>query len=140
MADVRLNKAATRRFIHGVTKDFIDEVTRDVESDARRRVRVRSGRTRGQTYRVPAFASGGTIRGIVRCDSSIATIEDGGHRPHSIGQRPGGPLLTFFWEKKGHWVSLKHVNHPGAKGSRFLTGSLVDAATQRGLPFKINAF
>lgn len=40
----------------------------------------------------------------------------------------GGGRLVFFWEKVGHVVSLKSVNHPGTKANRFVQESLSAAA------------
>lgn len=60
---------------------------------------------------------------------------DRGTAAHRIN---GRPLLVFFWPKVGRVVFLRHVNHPGNKGSRWfsnvMTSSNWQAALRRAQP------
>lgn len=120
------------------TKTWMRGVTWGIERHARKMVRSRTGQTRSKTYTVAPWRAGRNVRGVVRCDSRIAVIEDRGTPPHVIAQRRGGPPLTFYWPKVGHWVRFARVNHPGTAGSRFLTGALVMAADEQGMEVKVN--
>lgn len=57
--------------------------------------------------------------------SEIAWYVIGGTRPHLI---QGNPLLHFYWDKAGGWVTFAHVNHPGTKPNDFRIEALDLAA------------
>lgn len=64
---------------------------------------------------------------IINSDHAIFVHE--GTRPHGIKAR-NAPLLKFFWNKVGHVVEFKSVNHPGSKANPFLRNAL-DAVVSR---------
>lgn len=63
---------------------------------------------------------------VVGSENPIALLHHEGTIPHVIRPRPGNKrgLLVFYWDKVGHVVSMREVNHPGTKPNRYLTDSL----------------
>jgi hypothetical protein len=47
-----------------------------------------------------------------------------GTAPHLILPKKPGGRLKFFWARKGKFMSLPHVNHPGTMANDFLTRGL----------------
>jgi len=47
-------------------------------------------------------------------------------------KNPGG-LLRFFWRKKGRWVTLRFVNHPGVPATHFLEVATTTSFHRTGL-------
>lgn len=88
---------------------------------ARRAANRRTGRLR-QNSRVRHDTSTATSdRYVIEFDEEYASYVDEGTRPHEIRPRRPGGLLVFYWPKVGKVVFLPKVNHPGYKGSQFLT-------------------
>lgn len=112
---------------------WIDRIVLDMKKRARRKVRKRTGQTRDAISVVPAVRVGRRMRGILRCDSPIAVLEDRGSQRHIIAQRPGGPVLTFYWRKVGRVVHFARVKHPGTMGSGFLTDTLIEVGGSNGM-------
>lgn len=56
-------------------------------------------------------------------NSSHAIFVHEGTRPHGIKVR-NAPMLRFFWDRVGHVVEFKEVNHPGSKANPFLRNAL----------------
>lgn len=122
---VQIDQAAIRR----IGQTHADVLTRrladQVLASARGMVRVKTG----------AVASSGTIKttknnskGVIRevwFTHPRSVLEHQGAKPHRIVPRRRGGRLVFFWAKVGHWVSLESVNHPGTRGSKFLTSPLL---------------
>lgn len=55
-----------------------------------------------------------------------------GAEAHVISAHGAG-RMRFYWRKVGHSVSFKTVNHPGQRGSYYLTHPLVFAANRYGM-------
>ena len=80
---------------------------------------------RGQKYLVRRTKSGRLL--FLRNDVPYANPIDKGARPHPIDAKQSGwdgdtarqGYLTFYWKKKGRWVSTPHVNHPGNRPYKF---------------------
>lgn len=95
-------------------------------------------------FRKPGPHLNRSIRSTVRITSTThvqadigslldhALVAHEGARPHLIFPRSPGGRLRFFWEKRGRWVSLPRVNHPGMDGVPYLTTPLVLIGTARG--------
>jgi hypothetical protein len=80
-------------------------------------------------------------RGVVGSYKSYAMSVESGASPHIIRPRAasyGGGLygrggyLRFFWVKRGRWVRMKMVNHPGQKGKHYLRNALISVGRRRG--------
>jgi hypothetical protein len=72
------------------------------------------------------------IRGDVGSELRHALVAHNGARPHPIFPRSSGGTLRFFWSRKGRWVRLSGVNHPGMDGVPYLTTPLLFIGTARG--------
>lgn len=121
---VKLDRTAVREVPIELVTPFIRDVGGQVERGARRAVRVRSGAVRASirsTFRI----QGTKVIKTIDATHERAMLEHEGAEAHSIDQRPGGPILRFYWQKVGHVVYFTHVNHPGTKGSKFLTSPLL---------------
>ena len=141
---VILNPAAIEELLHGPTGPVMrDMAGRGEAVHALARSKVRPSRVRGlQTPggRAPnVMSSGVSLRDagivqyarvpgagavvLVRFRKHYAYFVDQGTRPHEI--RPKRKkALAFYWTRLGTDVVLKSVNHPGYKGSRYLSGSI----------------
>lgn len=62
---------------------------------------------------------GRTVR--VGSDLRYAAAVEFGSRGHVIF---GRPMLRFFWERAGAWVSFRRVNHPGTPAQPYLRPAL----------------
>lgn len=81
-----------------------------------------------QTTRITGPTS---ITGRVGSELDHALVHHEGARPHTIVPRAGGGRLRFFWEKRGRWVSLPRVSHPGHGPNPYLTLPLLVIGTER---------
>lgn len=59
--------------------------------------------------------------------SEVAWFVIGGTSPHTI---QGNPLLHFYWQKQGGWVTFAHVQHPGTRPNDFRAGPMDEIADQ----------
>lgn len=75
--------------------------------ELRNSIRVSSRRTGATTFRITAESP------VVQ-----AATTNTGARPHVIRPRRA-KVLSFYWPKVGQRVALRHVNHPGNRGSRW---------------------
>jgi hypothetical protein len=71
------------------------------------------------------------VVGHVGSELNHALVHHEGARPHIIVPR-GGNRLRFFWEKRGRWVSMTRVRHPGHDSNPYLTLPLLIIGTERG--------
>ena len=76
----------------------------------------------------------------VGSDLPYAASVENGAAPHIIRPRAaalgggvyrGGRYLHFYWEKVGHRVSFRKVNHPGQEGKHYLRNALLRVARRR---------
>lgn len=121
---IQLNRTAIRAVPIELVTPFIRDVGGQVERGARRAVRVRSGAVRA-SIRSTFKISGTKVTKSISATHERAMLEHEGAKAHTIAQRPGGPMLRFYWTKVGHVVYFTRVNHPGTKGSKFLTSPLL---------------
>jgi hypothetical protein len=70
------------------------------------------------------------VAGRVEVTAKYATMVHDGTRPHVIRPRRK-KALRFLWKKKGRWVVLKKVNHPGTKARPWLWRALVEISVPR---------
>lgn len=117
---VQLDKEAVRRVPQELVLPLVRKVGRRVERGARGTVRVKSGAVRNgieSTLRTTRSKVIWTVGAYHR----RSMLEHEGAISHPIEMKPGGPILTFYWEKAGEVVHFTAVKHPGTKGSEFLT-------------------
>lgn len=112
-SDSRKLREAIRLWSLYVTEDAADRM----KQEARQAAPYKTGKLQNSIKTKPTL-----IRGNVNKTGLTVSVIQGattskGAVPHPIyPKRPGGRLV-FFWEKKGRWVSLRMVNHPGNIGS-----------------------
>lgn len=87
------------------------------------------------------FVARTVVHGEVGSNVDYAKIVHNGAEPHIIRPRAinigrglyrGGGHLHFFWRKRGQWVTLRKVNHPGQHGKFYLTRPLEVAGRRYG--------
>lgn len=73
------------------------------------------------------YVDGGHLVAAVGNDAPHVVFLVRGTRPHVIRPKPSNPRgrLFFFWEKVGHYVSPKQVNHPGTKANDFMQRAVI---------------
>lgn len=71
------------------------------------------------------------IEDTVGSELNHALVAHTGAIPHQIRPRRPGGRMEFFWEKRGRWVSLSRVSHPGMDGVQYLTIPLFIIGTAR---------
>ncbi len=69
--------------------------------------------------------SGTRLIGVVEATAPYARYVHEGTGPHPINPRRPAYALAFWWEKKGDFVVLPSVNHPGTRPQPFLRDALV---------------
>jgi hypothetical protein len=99
---------------------------RAITRTARRRVNVRSGHLRS-TIGDRTTVVGPTVLTEVYATARYARYIESGTRPHVIVPRRAR-VLRF--EIGGRVVFARRVNHPGYRGSRFLSSSVRDELTR----------
>lgn len=89
------------------------------------------------------YKSGPRVEGLkvtarIGSNASYARYVERGTRHHEIIPR-GVPhqMLHFFWLRRGKFVRLRHVNHPGMAGKHFLLRSLIVTATRYNLKIDV---
>lgn len=133
---LKLDQDAIRRVPMELVIPKVNKLADKVERGARRTVRVRTGAVKASIYRSKKVTpSKYTV--TIGARHRRALLEHDGAEDHDIDQRPGGPLLTFFWKKVGRIVYFSHVDHPGTKGSQFLTKPLLKYGLKSGFTVTI---
>jgi hypothetical protein len=66
----------------------------------------------------------GEIEGHVFAKPDYVTFIIHGTAPHIIRPHKHGGKLRFFWVRKGKFVALPYVNHPGTIANDFLARGL----------------
>lgn len=131
---IQLDKDEVREVPQRLVLPLVRKVGRQVERGARSTVRVKSGSVRNlieSSLRTTRSKVIWTIGAYHR----RSMLEHEGSLPHPIKMKPGGPVLTFYWEKAGEVVHFASVKHPGTKGSKFLTTPLLKHGARSG--FKV---
>jgi len=128
---VSLDRRAVRTVPMGFAIGRGRVVARQVRDGARGMVRVKSGAVKG-SIGMEERHTATVARFIIRADHERAMLEHQGARPHVIRPRRRGGLLHFYWERMGATVTLVKVNHPGTKGSKFLTTPLIKYGMRAG--------
>ena len=123
MARVDLDMKEVQKAAMGPAVQLVSRACRRVEAEAKRTVRVDTGRLRaslGTKMRVWVWQVRGTVGSRVR----YSLVEHNGAKRHMIFPRRKN-ALRFHWKKMGRVVILGSVNHPGTKGSFYLTTPMV---------------
>jgi hypothetical protein len=128
---ITLDRTAVRETPQRLVLPLVRKVGGQIEREARRMVRVRTGAVRGG-IRSDLRVTQTKVTWTVGAYHRRAMLEHEGSPAHTISQRPGGPILTFYWEKVGRVVRFHSVNHPGTSGSKFLVSPLVVYAGRSG--------
>lgn len=127
---VVLNPLEVQRQSIGLATRLVSRTCDDIRDSAKRRVQVRTGQTRA-TIRTSIKVTTSHVRGTVESTKKQAMILHDGSKPHVILPRKKR-ALAFYWKKIGQHVVLSGVNHPGTRGTRYLTIPLVAYGTARG--------
>jgi len=133
---VRINSVRTRKYVlDWAEQNHVAPLAREVVTDAKALAQRRSGYMRSQIRTWNKTRTAWTLTYRVGTPAPYAIFPHSGTKDHPIDPRTANGRLVFFWAKVGRVVSLRHVNHPGSKGSFFLTGPLF----ARGIPrrFKV---
>lgn len=124
MARVNINRTKSRAYARDWAEEkYVEPLSRRVLIDAKALAQVKTGYMRSQ-LRVTKRRFPLELIHRVGTPAPYAVFPHSGTRPHPIVPRRLNGRLVFFWAKVGRRVSLEMVNHPGSKGSRFLTGPL----------------
>jgi len=135
-ARYRLNHAAVNRKSQQEAIRLLSKVASEVERAAR------FGAAEGPYWTGNLAASikhkGPRVVGkevVVEIGSSLkyAASVDEGATIHEISAKKPGGRLVFFWHKKGKWMKVPYVIHPGQKGKGFLRKPMRRAAARHGL-------
>jgi HK97 gp10 family phage protein len=92
-----------------------------VESSAKSKVRVKTGRLKDSIHTVDATPE--KLEAQVIADTSYAAAIEKGTVPHAI-VATSGVALSFTWEAYGEDVAFKSVQHPGSKAYPFMAPAL----------------
>lgn len=130
MARVDLDLKQVRNAAMGPAIKLVSRACRRVENEAKRTVRVDTGRLRsslGTKMRVWTWQ----VRGQVGSRVRYSLVEHNGAKRHMIFPRRK-KALRFYWKKMGQVVILGSVNHPGTSGSFYLTTPMIRNLPQMG--------
>lgn len=131
-----LDREAVRRVPQDLVRPLVDKTARKVHRGALSTVRVRTGAVRAGIA-VTRSTTATKVSSTITAHHGRSLLEHEGSPRHPIRQRPGGPLLTFFWRRVGRVVHFHSVKHPGTKGSKFLTKPLVKFGKRAGFEVTI---
>lgn len=123
MARVELDLPQVQKAAMSPAIKLVSRACRRVEAEAKRTVRVDTGRLRasiGTKMRVWKWQ----VRGRVGSRVSYSLVEHNGAKKHRIYPRRA-KALRFYWKKVGRVVVLGGVNHPGTRGSFYLTTPMI---------------
>jgi hypothetical protein len=126
-----LDRVAVREVPQRLVTPLVRKVAKRVERKARSTVRIKSGAVRNSMENTMKFTRT-KVTATIGAYHRRSMLEHEGSPAHTISRRPGGPILTFYWSKVGRVVYFESVNHPGTKGSKFLTGPLSKMAPRSG--------
>lgn len=102
---------------------LVSRASRRVENEAKRTVRVDTGRLRS-TINTKMTIRVWVVKSRVGTRSKYGLVEHNGARKHPI-HAVKGEFMKFYWKKAGRVVWFRSVNHPGTKGSFFLTTPMI---------------
>jgi hypothetical protein len=120
---VELDLKEVRNAAMGPAIQLVSRASRRVENEAKRTVRVDTGRLRSSintkmTIRV------WVVKARIGTRVKYGLVEHDGASRHTI-RAVKGEYMKFFWKKAGRVVWFRSVRHPGTKGSFFLTTPMV---------------
>jgi hypothetical protein len=136
MARLELDREQVRLAAMGPALKLVSRACRIVLTDAKRTVRVDTGRLRASlnskiTVRLY------TINGRIGSRVKYSLVEHNGAKKHVI-RAVRGQYMKFYWKKVGKVVWLRRVNHPGTRGSFYLTTPMIKLLPPRG--FRVSRF
>ena len=79
-----------------------------------------TGRLVSEIITSKGHARNGDLEGHVIALPQHALWVHEGTRPHTIRPLSPGGKLRFYWHRKGSWVALARVSHPGQSANPFL--------------------
>ncbi len=120
---IQLDKEEVRRVPQELVLPLVRKIGQRVERGAKSTVRVKSGAVKG-SIESSLRTTRSKVTWTVGAYHRRSMLEHEGSPKHPIKMKPGGPILTFYWERVGHVVHFPSVKHPGTKGSKFLTSPL----------------
>src|SRR5687767_3809947 len=136
MARLELDKEKVRLGAMGPATRLVSRACRLVQTDAKRTVRVDTGRLRASinTKLKPTLY---IVKGTVGSRVKYSLVEHNGAKKHTI-RAVKGQYMKFYWKKAGKVVWMRRVNHPGTKGSFYLTTPMIKLLPPRG--FRVSRF
>ncbi len=130
---VEINWTRTRSYVlNRAESEHVTPLAREVRTEARTLAQKRTGTMRNLIRTWNTSKTGWTVTHRVGTPMPYAIFPHSGTKAHDIYPRNANGRLVFYWKRVGRVVSLKHVNHPGSKGSFFLTKPLLTRGTARG--------
>ena len=132
-----INYAVSRKDTTAAAIKFLDKVAKDITIDARFRAasgEYWTGKLAASIQRKGPRVEGNKVVVSIGSRLKYAASAEAGARTHPIFPR-GDYNLHFFWKKRGEWVSLPSVNHPGQRGKRFLRDPMKRAAVKFGMHY-----
>lgn len=122
MARLEINLAQERKTTEVPARKLVEKVLRETEALARIRIPKKTGATSRRFVKSTVVLSG-VVRGVLANTSEVGWWLHEGTPPHREPIYKPGPM-HFYWEKRGKWVTLAKVHHPGIKPVRYLTDPL----------------
>lgn len=132
---IKLDSTAVCNIPMGYAIGWVNATGARIERSAKQMVRVKTGAVRAGIGRKTTRPGGRQVLCRITASHRRSLLEHEGAQPHSIDPRNPGGWLKFYWPKVGEVVYLRHVDHPGTKGSKFLTSPLMLHGTREG--FKV---
>lgn len=130
---IQINWTRARTYaLNWAEERHVEPLSREVVIDAKALAQSDTGFMRSQIRVWNKSKRGWEVVYRVGTPAPYALFPHSGTRPHRITPRTVNGRLVFFWAKVGRVVSLRQVNHPGSKGSFFLTGPLFARGIPRG--------
>lgn len=119
-ARVEIHRENLSREFIPIGRRAVNEVAHDIETEAKRRVPVRTGHTRATIRAHEARVRGPfTISAEVTAGGAAEFLEKS-TRAHIIRARRA-QALRFYWPRVGRVVFFKSVHHPGTQAHPFMT-------------------
>ena len=134
---VKLDAEAVRRVPIELVTPLVRKTAAQVERRGRGTVRVLTGAVRS-SIKTEMKITRTRVVATVSATHRRAMLEHEGAKAHQIVPRLGNRKLRFYWKKVGRVVYFSSVNHPGTKGSKFLTKPLLLIGERNGFRVTIH--
>jgi hypothetical protein len=108
----------------------------EIELGARRMVRKKTYAVHGSIRARPPVITAKRVTSRIEATHRRALLEHYGAKPHPITPRSPYGILRFYWDKVGYVVHFMSVQHPGTRGSYFLTTPMLRVAQKWGFTKK----